>query len=334
MRTMWLLTLLLAGVCAAAETPRSPTLVEVRKIWDAGPHNAFTDLIRFQDRWWCCFRESAGHVGGDGKIRVITSADGRAWDSAALLEEKDVDLRDPKFSIAPPEGPQGAPRLMMVLGGSIYLGTTQLKGRQPRVTFSTDGRTWTTPRRVLAEGDWLWRVTWHDGVAYGASYAQPAGAAPAEWSLKLYRSRDGLSWELVSPLEVSGRPNETTLRFLKTGEMMALVRREAGSTVGWIGVSRPPYTRWSWQETGHRLGGPNFIELPDGTLWAGTRAYGKAATFVIARMDRAGLEPVLTLPSGGDTSYPGLVWHEGVLWVSYYSSHEGKTNIYLAKVRV
>jgi len=38
----------------------------------------------------------------------------------------------------------------------------------------------------------------------------------------------------------------------------------------------------------------------------------------------------VTLPSGGDTSYPGLLWHEERLWVSYYSSHEGKTSIYLA----
>jgi hypothetical protein len=46
------------------------------------------------------------------------------------------------------------------------------------------------------------------------------------------------------------------------------------------------------------------------------------------------IEPILSLPSGGDTSYPGLVWHDNVLWVSYYSSHEGKANIYLAKVRI
>ena len=42
----------------------------------------------------------------------------------------------------------------------------------------------------------------------------------------------------------------------------------------------------------------------------------------------------VTLPSGGDNSYPGLVWHGGQLWVSYYSSHEGKTSIYLARVEV
>jgi hypothetical protein len=44
--------------------------------------------------------------------------------------------------------------------------------------------------------------------------------------------------------------------------------------------------------------------------------------------------PELTFPSGGDTSYAGLVWHDGLLWMSYYSSHEGKTSIYLAKIKV
>jgi hypothetical protein len=46
------------------------------------------------------------------------------------------------------------------------------------------------------------------------------------------------------------------------------------------------------------------------------------------------LTEFLKLPSGGDTSYAGLYWHEGFLWVSYYSSHESKTSIYLAKVKI
>ncbi len=60
------------------------------------------------------------------------------------------------------------------------------------------------------------------------------------------------------------------------------------------------------------------------------------ATTVLAELnvDKKTLQPMLTLPSGGDTSYPGLVWHDGQLWVSYYSSHEGKTSIYLATVRL
>lgn len=314
----------------AAEVDR-PEIVSVTKIWDQAPHSAFTDLIRFGDQWVCSFREGDGHVGGDGKSRVLVSDDGEHWESAALVAEEGVDLRDPKLSITP-DG-----RLMMVMGGSVYGGTKTLKERQPRVSFSADGRTWTAPVRVLDLGEWLWRVTWHDGAAYGVSYNARDRRAPdpEEWTLRLVKSADGVHYDDVTRLDVPGWPGETTLRFLDDGRMVALVRRERDDQSGWIGVSSAPFTDWQWTPTGHRLGGPNFIQLPSGKLWAASRLHERdRAKTTLARMTTDSYEPVLTLPSGGDTSYPGLVWHDGLLWMTYYSSHEGKSNIYLAKVRL
>lgn len=324
-------------VSAAAVS--SARVVEVRRIWDAGKHNAFTDLVQWRGRWWCTFREAEAHVGGDGAIQVLESADGAKWESVARITEKDIDLRDPKFSVTP-DG-----RLMIVCGGSVYLGTKVLQGRQPRVLFSADGRTWTPPARVLEEGDWLWRVTWHEGVAYGASYRQgtlpPDGTREENWQLNLHSSRDGLRWERVAKLAVDGRPNETTLRFEPDGRMVAMVRREAGDTLGWFGVSVPPFKEWRWTATGHRFGGPNFVRAPDGGWIVCTRDHtkpspvnGKGVSTLVARLGADGkLQPLATLPSGGDTSYAGLAWHpNGQLWVSYYSSHEGKSAIYLAKL--
>ena len=99
------LPLLLAVVCLATSplgwTAESARVLEVRKIWDAGEHNAFTDLVRWHGRWGCTFREATAHVGGDGAIRVLESADGITWTSAARVTETDVDLRDPKFSVTP-----------------------------------------------------------------------------------------------------------------------------------------------------------------------------------------------------------------------------------------
>lgn len=303
-----------------------PELLSVHKIWDQGGHNAFTDLIRFQDKWFCSFREADAHVGGDGKLRILESPDGETWKSATLLAEAGIDLRDPKLSITPDK------RLMLVAGGSVYGGTKKLQGCQPRVAFSKDGREWSPTQRVLQEGEWLWRVTWHDGTAYGVSYN--LATSKSERVLKLCSSPDGLDWKPVAPLAVTGQPNETTVRFRHNGEAMMLVRREAGDLGGWIGTSKPPYTDWKFAQTQVRLGGPDFIELPDGSLVAGSRdhAQGKVK-FSLFRMTRESLSPALTLPSGGDCSYPALVWHDGLLWVSYYSSHEGKTSIYLAKVK-
>jgi len=69
-------------------------------------------------------------------------------------------------------------------------------------------------------------------------------------------------------------------------------------------------------------------------LWASGRSPAGPRTVVGRLTADGGFDPALTLPSGGDTSYPGMVWHDGLLWVSYYASHEGKTSIYLARIRV
>ena len=79
-----------------------------------------------------------------------------------------------------------------------------------------------------------------------------------------------------------------------------------------------------------------MIHLPDGRWVAGVRLYSPRAHTALCWIDpKAGtMKKFLDLPSGGDTSYAGLVMHQGLLWVSYYSSHEGKSSIYLARVKL
>jgi len=79
-----------------------------------------------------------------------------------------------------------------------------------------------------------------------------------------------------------------------------------------------------------------MLRLPDGRIVAAVRLYDGGARTSLAWIDsKAGkLTEFQKLPSGGDCSYAGLAWFEDLLWVSYYSSHEGKTSIYLAKVKL
>lgn len=309
------------GLLSDSAVSAEPEIVSVKKIWDQGTHNAFTDLIRFQDRWWCTFREAKVHGRSIGRVRVIVSSDGEQWESAALVAQDRVDLRDPKLSNMP-DG-----RLMLMMGGSVYRPGGPYGTRAPRVSFSKDGREWTGPRKLLAEDHWLWRVTWQGEWGWSVSKLGE-GRDPRRGML--YRTRDGLNWEWVTEFRLpdnTWNASETTLRFMPDGEMIALVRPE------WIGRSQAPYTKWTWTKLQHRLGGPNFIQLPSGELWASSRFYGKSRSTVLARMTPDSYEPVLTLPSAGDTSYAGMVWHDDLLWISYYSSHEGKTSIYLARIR-
>ena len=84
------------------------------------------------------------------------------------------------------------------------------------------------------------------------------------------------------------------------------------------------------------VGGPELIQIPDCRCGAAVRQYEPERRTVLCwvNVEKGALKPFLELPSGGDTSYAGMVWHDGALWMSYYSSHEGRTSIYLAVVEI
>ncbi|MCK9410507.1 MAG: T9SS type A sorting domain-containing protein, partial [Bacteroidetes bacterium] len=100
-----------------------------------------------------------------------------------------------------------------------------------------------------------------------------------------------------------------------------------------LGRSRLPYRQWSWSDAGYRLGGPQLIMLPNGKIFGGARFYdtGKehTALFYLNRITYK-VKKYVSLPSGGDNGYPGFAIFNDTIWISYYSSHEGKASIYLA----
>lgn len=307
---------------APARAEEAAKLVEVKKIWDKAPHNAFTDLVRHKDEWFCVFREGKKHVSPDGALRVITSKDGEKWESAALLTSEDADLRDAKITVTP-DG-------LLMLSGAGAMHDKAKKSHQSLAWFSKDGRSWGKAHEVGDADFWLWRVTWHKDRAFGVGYC-----TTKEKSVRLYSSKDGKAFDtLVKPLHQEGFPNEASLLF--DGDAAhCLLRREEETKTGLIGTSKAPYTKWEWKDLGKRIGGPNLIRLPDKRVVAAVRLYDDKPRTALCWLDpqKGKLDEFLKLPSGGDTSYAGLVWHDGMLWVSYYSSHESKTSIYLAKVK-
>ena len=103
---------------------------------------------------------------------------------------------------------------------------------------------------------------------------------------------------------------------------------------GFMGKSSFPYQSWDWIDIGFRLGGPNFISIPEMKMIIGTRIYSENGRNVgLLSPDSTGdFELIMEFPSSGDTGYPGMVIDHNMLLVSYYSSHEGKASIYLAKI--
>jgi hypothetical protein len=300
-------------------------LVHVERLWDVAAHNAFTDLVVFRDRLWCCFREATAHHSWDGSIRLLSSSDGRRWEARVQLIEEGADLRDPK--------------LLVTRDGALQLSCARARqeptGRkvQSIVYDSPEGETWSAPRSIGDANIWLWRITLAptgQALSIGYAIAEP-------WHVRLYEGPDLAELRVVVPrLFEEGKPSEHGLAFGADGKCYCLLRRDSGTATAQLGMSEPPYRSWDWKDLGVRIGGPCLKRLSEGSLIAAVRLYESSVHTALCQLDPGAgrLTERLALPSSGDTSYPGLAFFDGALWVSYYSSHEGKTAIYLARVRI
>ena len=313
--------------------------ITVTKIWDKEKHNGFPDLYYFNNEFYCSFREAFTHVDtlNVGKVRIIKSKDTKNWQTVALFEIPGVDVREARLSTTP-EG-----NLMAIVAAGVYKkgGYVSLA---PYVSFSDKkGTRFSNLEKaeidpaITPSLDWIWRLTWNKGIGYGVMYQVVGGSSSTKWEAHVLRTTDGRKYTEISRLAIDGNPNESTIRFDKNRKMYILVRREAGDKKGILTTSEFPYTQWNSDTLDYRLGGPNFLFLNEKNLCVGSRFYDTAASgknytsIYITDLHGKRLK-TLQLPSGGDTGYPGMLLHGKNLWVAYYSGHEGKASIYLAKI--
>ena len=318
--------------------PESKGLKTVRAmqsemIWDAAPHNAFTDLARWNGRWYCSFREGAAHSSYDGAVRILSSTDGRRWQSEVRFAEEGLDLRDPKLCILP--------------NGRLLVGVGARRQDQQdprnwhttsRVYITSDGEHWDGPHAVGDSQVWMWRYVTHKDHVYSFGYRQRPKDRGGDTFLRFYRSRNGLDWETITETEGGGGyVNEAAFAFEPDGRCVVLLRREGGNNR--LGMAQPPYTGWTWSDLDERFNGPALLRMPDGSLLAGGRSKclgAQAARTALGwlKSDPPTLIPLVLLPSQHETGYPGLCLHDDRVWVSYYSSESGKCAIYIAQLEV
>lgn len=326
-------------VSSQANAQQDEETTQLKRIWDRAPHNAFTDIIYFKQYLYVVFREGDGHIPnkdntGNGKIRILSSTDGEFWESAGLIELPGVDLRDPKITFTPKK------RLMILMGGSKYE-NGELQSINTYVSMSdSNGKRFSDPEpvelpeEIASDFNWLWRVTWYNKVGYGVVYQSNVDGEKGKSKAFLVQTNKGTEYELVTELDIDGNPNEATVRSMGGGELGILVRRGGGDKLGMLGTSKAPYTDWTWEKLDFQLGGPNFEMIPIDKIIIGTRRYSEEGNYTALMLGKKNepFKEVMRLPSGGDNSYVGMFSIAGFIWLSYYSSHEGKASIYYARI--
>jgi hypothetical protein len=300
-------------------------LLSVQRISGDAPHSAFTDLVWWNNRWVCTFREATQHVGGppDSRVCVMESSDGDTWQVAAKLQSEDGDIRAGKIAVMS----DNRIVLLTAIGGKVDGNSFH----QPLSFLSDDLTHWKGPTEVGDRNCWMWGITWNNGAGYSIGYGTDGPRY-----VRLYRTADGVNFEsVVDNLDIPvAYPNESSITFAPDGRAYALLRCDPDEA--FIGTALPPYTAWEWKQLDTRIGGPEMIMLPDGRLLAAGRLYDEPVrtSLIWIDPDAATARECLTLPSGGDTSYPSMVWRDDTLYMSYYASHEEKTAVYFARIKL
>lgn len=318
-------TILLLAAMTAQTANAQAKLALPRLVWDQPSHNAPTDLVRFKDQWFCVTREGGSDYRAHTEIRVLASADGVKWKSAALLK-----AATPRNLMHP--------RLAVNADGQLAvwaLGAASDIALQFSAWHSKDGATFSDAEPVGYENHWLERPVWHKGTAYNFCHGMICGNAQ---TVRIASSPDGKKFRDLYDETFSGFFPDTGSLVFDGDTAICLFSRSGPVGVGskgYLAVSKAPYRKWEWKETDRNLTSPRLIRMPDGKIIASVGVFDKGSRTVLCELDPAGakLTEVLELPTGGATVFAGLALHEGQLWVSFHSTHEGRTGLYLAKVK-
>ena len=343
----------LACVCAvSAACANEPALPDVRvsnirRVFHNGEHNAFTDLIRFRDRFYLTFRSCPdGHpVFPTSSIIILESDDAQTWRPVHRFSVPKRDTRDPHFLIF-------KDRLF------VYTGTWYCGDSAPTVyennkhlgyaSVSSDGRAWSEP--IMLEGTYghyIWRAAAHDKTAYlcgrrNREFVEVPDNESRYMQSAMLESDDGLIWRHKALFQIRDG-NETAFLFEPDGSLLAVSRYSNQQSI--LGRSKPPYDKIDRTHLDHYLGGPLLAKwgnhyLVGGRKWLHNVA-GQEPRTTLYWLVEGKLHQCAMLPSDGDNSYPGFVElspTHGLL--SWYSGHEkdesGKTMtaIYLADLEI
>jgi acetyl esterase/lipase len=304
----------------------TPRLVDVTKIPSTAQVAAYPDLRFFKGQWFCAFREGSSVNSSDGVIRVAKSPKAALWKSCSTISLNGVDLRDPKISETPDN------RLMLTC-----IASRRTPGRlaeiQSYVTFSSDGITWAPLQEIpVGEQHWYWRPVWHDGVCYCITYKI---ASKTRRAMSLFSSEDGRDYRIVNlQLYSTMLPSEAAMVFLEDDRAICVVRRDGGDKKAVIGKARPPYTDWTWKDLDRSIAGPCLQQLADRRIIVSGR-FSEPSTHTglcWLNVDDGTTEEFLSLPSGGYTGHPSIQVRDNELFVAYFSSHEGATGNYVARL--
>lgn len=297
------------------------TVLSNEMIWQGKNYASFTSLVYYKGYFYCSFRNANQHSdlkGNDfGSIKIIRSKQGDTWEEYLSFSESGYDFRDPQLSITPDN-------VLMLLTNKVQYKDGKVLYRQTCSSFIDDKHNNSPLSPIefdpVLEKNWLWNVEWIKHKAYGFIYT-PCFA--------FVESQDGIHYRIVNKIDLDDTPTEASL-IKKWRKYVAVVRR---STTALVGVYK--HKQWVWFDSGQRIECPKLIKIR-GVIYLLGRYYGETKQTALFELDEKShtLNYLLGLPCKTDCGYPGVVYKNKVLYISYYSGDGQNSDIYFAKVKL
>lgn len=330
-------------------------LVNLDCIVSDGYHNAFTDLYHNEKDGYlyCAYRKSYSHnIVPHGKIEIVRSKidrkDGENFELYHTIASGGDD-RDPKFFETDH------------YKFGVYFGTYIPRWSSPQVSplqkydlithvslKSTQGNAWTNIYQWYRIGYWIWSVLKIKDYYASSSYHFGDGNIEEAHSLNLLYSKDALSWEYDKLIFQEGiYPISEPALLYHNNELYVLARIENKRTILLKIDSAGLISRHYLHDEIHSP----CVKIINGEIFISGRLYENKKSSVclwrlhIDEKDKP-LELITHFLSRGDCGYPGMVYHNDMLYISYYSQPQiiydlekrsnipVESNIYLAKLRV
>ncbi|MCF6287450.1 MAG: hypothetical protein L3K26_20050 [Candidatus Hydrogenedentes bacterium] len=301
MRFVIIASLLFLSPAIQAESPTA-SLSWFQKVSDSPGHHAFTDLAYFKGHYYLCNRVGTGHVSMDGVIQIRRSTDMKNWEDCGVIKTIGDD-RDPHFAATPE-------KLYVFFG---VWDTTHGDGDRPigrnnvrsHVASSEDGTAWSKVQGIYEPGWWLWRVRHINGTFYSAAYTA-LRPVPTFRETRLLKSDDGIQWDFVSTVTKENMSGEADF-WLRDEESIGLISRTGKGQHARFFSSDASFRVWENVELNAMVHSPVLAFWHDRIFVAGRGEEDGKHVTKFWELKGATLHEMLSLPSGGDNAYPGLL---------------------------
>ncbi len=331
-------------------------------VWESNRYSSFTDIVFFDKKYYCAFREAGSHVVSDfnerGKIIIRSSDDCRSW-KTELEIVNDFDNRDPHFIIS-----NDGDKLMVYYGMMRPIGEdgyfpnpcsamcvldTDADGKLKLESMNNVEMKYNKSGRVIDKSQfWLWGITKHAGKYYGVAYYifnpdqkdRPLSGRPI-----LVSSTDGIHYEEISDFLFEGKVyfngvgyedigNEASPCFI--GDRLYVFFRSVQAQNAIVTYADPPYTRWGghWKTyEGMQMHCPIAIPLWD-KIYVCMRGNSHGVPIYAFDPETKEFKYIhdVYANTSTDRAYPGMIVQDDALHVVYYAYKQVAQNIYYQRI--